>query len=74
MVHCLYSIGFSTFDFRALAHSILGCLFFGAFTMKMLILPRRDLPGWVLPAAGGVVFTVLMALWGTSSAYMFATM
>jgi len=73
MVHCLYSIGFSTFDLRSLAHSVLGCVFFGAFTVKMLILPKRDLPGWVLPVVGGIVFTVLVALWGTSSAYMFAT-
>ena len=73
MVHCLYSIGFSTFDVRSLAHSVLGCLFFGAFTVKMLILPKRNLPGWLLPVLGGIVFTVLMALWGTSAAYMFAT-
>jgi hypothetical protein len=73
MVHCLYSIGFSTFDLRSLAHSVLGCFFFGAFTAKMLILPKKNLPGWVLPVVGGLVFTALIALWATSSAYMFAT-
>lgn len=73
MVHCLYSIGFSTFDLRSLVHSVLGCFFFGAFTAKMLILPKKDLPGWVLPVIGGLVFTALVGLWATSSAYMFAT-
>jgi hypothetical protein len=73
MVHCLYSIGFSTFDLRSLAHSILGCFFFGAFTVKMLILPKKNVPGWALPVIGGLVFTALIALWATSSAYMFAT-
>lgn len=73
MVHCLYSIGFSTFDLRSLAHSVLGCFFFGAFTAKMLILPKKNVPGWALPVIGGLVFTALIALWATSSAYMFAT-
>lgn len=39
---CLYSLGFSTFDTRSLVHSILGCLFFGFFAVKMLALPKQD--------------------------------
>ena len=72
-VHCLYAIGFQTFDLRTTAHSIVGCFFFGAFTVKMLVLPRHDLPGWVLPVAGGLVFTSLVALWLTSSLWFFIT-
>ena len=49
------------------------CLFFGAFTIKMLILPKRDLPGWVLPVAGAVVFTVLVVIWLTSAYWFFST-
>lgn len=72
-VHCLYAIGFESFDVRTLVHSVVGCLFFGAFTTKMLVLPRRDLPGWLLPLAGGLVFTGLVALWLTSSLWFFTT-
>ncbi|MBB5869606.1 hypothetical protein F4553_002985 [Allocatelliglobosispora scoriae] len=73
MVHCLYAVGFATFDLRTTLHSLLGCFFFGAFTVKMLILPRKNLPGWVLPLVGGLVFTVLIALWLTSSVWFFTT-
>ena len=72
-VHCLYALGFQTYDTRTLAHSLLGCAFFGAFTLKMLLLPKRGLAGWVLPMAGGLVFTVLIALWLTSSFWYFTT-
>ena len=60
-IHCLYALGFQQYSTRVLLHSLFGCLFFGAFTVKMLILPKRDLPGWVLPVAGAVVFTALVA-------------
>ena len=55
-VHCLYALGFQSYSTRVLIHSVLGCAFFGAFTVKMLILPKNGLPGWVLPVAGAVVF------------------
>ncbi|WP_431920624.1 DUF6529 family protein [Micromonospora wenchangensis] len=72
-VHCLYALGFADYDLRTLLHSLLGCLFFGVFTMKMLALPRRGLAGWVLPVVGGLVFTVLMGIWVTSSLWYFTT-
>ena len=72
-MHCLYALGLQSYDARVLAHSLVGCLFFGAFTAKMLVLPRRGLPGWALPALGGVVFTALVVLWLTSSLWFFST-
>jgi hypothetical protein len=72
-VHCLYALGFQGFDARTTVHSVLGCVFFGAFTMKMLTLPKRGLAGWVLPVLGGVVFAVLIAIWFTSSVWFFTT-
>lgn len=72
-VHCLYALGFASYSTRVLIHSILGCLFFGAFTVKMLILPKRDLPGWVLPVVGAVVFTLLVVIWLTSAYWFFST-
>lgn len=71
-MHCLYALGFQSFDTRVLVHSLLGCVFFGAFTAKMLILPRRGLPGWALPLFGGVVFAGLVGLWLTSALWFFA--
>lgn len=72
-VHCLYAFGFQSYDTRTLIHSLLGCLFFGVFTVKMLVLTKRGLAGWILPVAGGLVFTTLIALWLTSSLWFFTT-
>src|ERR1700730_6084335 len=72
-VHCLYALGFQHYSTRVLLHSVFGCLFFGAFTVKMLILPKRDLPGWVLPVVGAVVFTLLVVIWLTSAYWFFST-
>ena len=72
-VHCLYAVGFQYYDLRSLVHSVVGCLFFGAFTTKMIILPQHDRPGWVLPTVGGLVFTGLTVLWLTSSVWFFTT-
>jgi hypothetical protein len=72
-VHCLYALGFQTYNARVVVHSLLGCVFFGAFTVKMLVLTRRGLAGWVLPLVGGVVFAALTGLWLTSSLWFFTT-
>ncbi|MGZ4590515.1 MAG: DUF6529 family protein [Actinomycetes bacterium] len=69
--HCLWSLGFSTFDTRTTLHSVLGCTFYGAFVAKMLSLKMRRLPGWALPVFGGLVFTVLVAIWLSSSLWFF---
>ena len=39
----------------------------------MLILPRKGVPGWVLPVVGAVVFTLLVVLWFTSAFWFFST-
>ena len=72
-IHCLYALGFQQYSTRVLLHSVFGCLFFGAFTVKMLILPKRDLPGWVLPVVGALVFTTLVVIWLTSAYWFFST-
>jgi hypothetical protein len=72
-VNCLYGLGFQTYSTRVLIHSVLGCAFFGAFSIKMLILPKRGVPGWALPVAGAVVFTVLVGLWFSSAFWFFST-
>ena len=71
-VHCLYALGFETFNARVVAHSIAGCLFFGVFTVKMLALTRRGMPGWVLPVFGGLAFALLVLIWFTSAFWFFS--
>jgi Family of unknown function (DUF6529) len=72
-VHCLYALGFQNYSTRVLIHSLLGCAFFGAFTVKMLILPKRGLPGWILPAFGALVFIALTGVWFSSAFWFFST-
>jgi hypothetical protein len=72
-VHCLYALGFADYEPRVLAHSILGCFFYGAFATKMVVVSAPKAPGWALPVAGGLVFTALTGLWLTSSLWFFGT-
>jgi hypothetical protein len=64
--HCLYQLAFQDTSARVLAHSVLGCLFYGAFAAKVVVVRSRNLPGFALPLAGGLVFTILVAVWLTS--------
>lgn len=73
--HCLWSLGYTTdasLD-RVFVHSVAGCLFYGAFVSKVLIVRSSGLPGWTLPLAGGLVFTSLVVVWLTSSFWFFTT-
>ncbi len=63
---CVWSLGFEDDSPRVLAHSVAGCALFGVFTVKMLALRVRALPGWVLPVLGGLVATLLALAWSTS--------
>ncbi len=73
-VHCLYALGFQGGSPRVLVHSLLGCFLYGAFVVKMLVLTRPDRPRWVVPVAGGALFTGVIGLWLTSSLWVFTTM
>jgi hypothetical protein len=64
--HCLYQLAFQDTTARVLAHSLLGCAFYGAFAAKVVIVRSRALPGFALPLAGGALFSVLVATWLTS--------
>jgi hypothetical protein len=68
---CLWALGFESTDTRVLVHSILGCVFFGIFTVKVLCVRIPGLPDRVLPIVGGLVFAVLVGLWLTSSLWFF---
>jgi Family of unknown function (DUF6529) len=72
-VHCLYALGFQSYDNRVLFHSLFGCFFYGAFVTKMVLLTRKGLRGWVIPIAGGLVFFGLVYVWLTSALWFFQT-
>ena len=70
-VHCMWALGFGTHSLRVVAHSVAGCLFYGAYSAKMLGLRMRGLPGWALPVLGGVVLTLFVLLWLTAALWFF---
>ncbi|MDT7599576.1 MAG: hypothetical protein QOK26_1653, partial [Pseudonocardiales bacterium] len=71
-VQCLYALGFQSDSSRVWVHSILGCLFYGAFATKMLSLSRPGAPRWAMPLLGGLVFAGLIGLWLTSALWLFS--
>ena len=73
--HCLWSLGFNPDPGggRRFWHSLLGCLLYGAFTTKVIVVRSKRMPGWALPVVGGTLFTVLVLLWLTSSLWFFPT-
>jgi hypothetical protein len=70
--HCLYQLAFQHSSTRVLLHSLLGCAFYGAFATKVMIVRSRNLPGIALPVAGGLLFTLLIAVWLTSGLWFIA--
>jgi hypothetical protein len=72
-VHCLYALGFQSGDSRVLFHSLFGCLFYGVFVTKMLLLTRKNVRPWVIPIVGGLLFFVLVYVWLTSALWFFQT-
>lgn len=69
--HCLWSLGFSTQEPRQVLHGLLGCLFYGVFATKMLSLRIHGVSPRLVPVLGGVLVTVLTALWLSSSVWFF---
>src|SRR3954452_18355750 len=65
--HCLWSLGFQDTDGRVLAHSLLGCAFFGAFVTLTTFVRSTGLPGAALPIAGCLMFALLVAVLFTSA-------
>jgi hypothetical protein len=70
-INCLYALGFQDYSGRVLIHSLLGCLFYGIFATKMLLLSRPNAPSWAVQAAGGLLFTALTGLWLSAALWFF---
>jgi hypothetical protein len=72
-VHCLYALGFQSSDSRVVVHPVLGCLFYGVFVTKMLLLTRKGSKGWAIPVAGGLLFVTVVLVWLMSALWFFRT-
>lgn len=70
---CLWSLGFQTYEPRVLVHSLLGCVFYGAFVTKIVALHTKSSPGWLLPLAGGIMVSALVVVVLASSVWYLTT-
>ena len=70
--HCVFQLGFGTDSPRVLIHSLLGSALYGAVVAKVLIVRSTRFAPWVLPVAGGLLFSILLGLWLTSALWFFA--
>jgi len=68
--HCLTTYGFQVTNTRVALHSIAGCVFYGAFVAKVLVVRARRLPGWALPVAGGTLVCAIALLWYTAALWV----
>src|SRR5881409_1626673 len=69
--HCVFLLGFGTRSPRVLIHSLLGSALYGAVVAKVLIVRSTRFAPWVLPVAGGLLFSILLGLWLTSALWFF---
>jgi phosphatidylglycerophosphate synthase len=71
--YCLYGFGFSPEPFRTrtFIHSVAGCALYGAFAAKVVLVRSHRIPGWALPAAGGLLLTSVAVLWQTGAVWFF---
>ena len=75
--HCLWTLGLESGKFhdgtpvpaRVVVHGLLGCAVIGAIATKVVAVRSRRAPGWFLPVAGGLLFTLLMAAVLTSAVW-----
>jgi hypothetical protein len=66
--HCLWSLGLEVgtlpdgeaVSTRTFVHGLLGCAVIGAIVVKIVAVRSRRAPGWFLPAAGGLLFSLLV--------------
>jgi len=69
--HCIFLLGFGIHNLRVLIHSLLGSALYGAVVAKVLIVRSTRFAPWVLPVAGGLLFSILLGLWLTSAFWLF---
>jgi hypothetical protein len=75
--HCLWALGLESGRFhdgtkvplRTVVHGVLGCTVLGAIVVKVTAVRSRRAPGWFLPVAGGLLFTLLVVVVLTSAGW-----
>ena len=70
-IHCFVAYGVVLTDPRIMIHSIAGCVLYGAFVAKVLLVQSKKLPGWALPVAGGLLALLIALLWYTSALWYY---
>ena len=73
--HCLFALGLEVGHLpdgekvsgRTVVHGVLGCAAIGAMVVKVVAVRSKRAPGWFLPVAGGLLFTLLVLVVLTSS-------
>jgi uncharacterized membrane protein HdeD (DUF308 family) len=79
--HCLWALGLESGTLadgekvptRTVVHGVLGCTVIGAIVVKLVAVRARRAPGWFLPVAGGLLFTLLMLVLLTSTVWYVGT-
>ena len=75
--HCLFALGLESgtledgekVPMRTVVHGVLGCAVLGAVVVKVVAVRSRRAPGWFLPVAGGLLFTLLVVVVLTSAVW-----
>jgi hypothetical protein len=75
--HCLWSLGLEVGELpsgepvstRTFVHGLLGCAVMGAIVVKIVAVRSRRAPGWFLPVAGGLLFSLLILAILTSAVW-----
>ena len=75
--HCLWALGLESGTLadgepvatRTVVHGILGCAVIGALVVKVVAVRSRRAPGWFLPMAGGLLFSLLIGAVLTSAVW-----
>jgi hypothetical protein len=79
--HCLWSLGLEVgtlpdgtpVSTRSFVHGLLGCAVVGALVVKVTAVRSRRAPGWFLPVAGGLLFSLLILAVLTSVTWYIGT-
>jgi plastocyanin len=69
--NCLVAYGFEHFDRRVFVHALAGCVLYGVFAAKVVIVRSKRLPGWMLPAAGGTLIATIFVLWYSAALWYY---
>jgi uncharacterized protein DUF6529 len=75
--HCLFALGLESGTLedgqqvptRTVVHGVLGCAVIGAMVVKVVAVRSKRAPGWFLPVAGALLFTLLVAVVLTSAVW-----